>query len=77
MCYIVFTRSTTKCHKNKTEELGMKKLVRINAEKVNSKFGYILEEFCGAALIKIACDELQCLQESNCIILGSDLYEEI
>ena len=35
------------------------------------------EEFCGAALIKIACDELQCLQESNCIILGSDLYEEI
>ena len=55
----------------------MKKLVRINAEKVNSKFGYILEEFCGAALIKIACDELQCLQESNCIILGSDLYEEI
>ena len=55
----------------------MKKLVRINAENVNSKFGYILEEFGDVALIKTACDELQCLQESNCIILGSDLYEEI
>ena len=55
----------------------MKKLVRINAKNVSSKFGYIIEEFCGAALIKVACDELQCLSESNCIILGSDLYEEI
>lgn len=55
----------------------MKKLVRINAENVNSKFGYIIEEFGGAALIKVACDELKCLTESNCVILGSDLYEEI
>lgn len=55
----------------------MKKLVRINAENVNSKFGYIVEEFGDAALIKVACDELNCLSESNCIILGSDLYEEI
>lgn len=58
-------------------DLDMKKLVRINAKNVSSKFGYIIEEFCGAALIKVACDELQCLSESNCIILGSDLYEEI
>lgn len=59
------------------EDLDMKKLVRINAENVNSKFGYIVEEFGDAALIKVACDELNWLSESNCIILGSDLYEEI
>ena len=55
----------------------MKKLVRIHAENVNSKFGYVVEEFGGAALIKVACDDLKCLEEQNCIILGSDLYEEI
>lgn len=56
----------------------MKKLVRINAQNVSSRFGYIVEEFDGAALIKVGCkaDNLEWLPE-NCILLGSDLYEEI
>ena len=56
----------------------MKKLVRINAQNVSSRFGYIVEEFGDAALIKVGCkdDRLAWLPE-NCIILGSDLYKEI
>lgn len=55
----------------------MKKLVKINATNVKSRFGYIVEEYVDFALIKVACDELKCLTECNCIILGSDLYEKI
>ena len=57
----------------------MKKMVKINAVGVNSKYGYIVEDFGDFALIKVSCknDHLDCLTEENCIILGKDLYEVI
>lgn len=56
-----------------------KKLVKINAKNVNSRFGYIVEEYEGAALIKVGCasDRMPALETENCIILGSDLYEVV
>ena len=50
----------------------MKKMVKINAVGVNSKYGYIVEECDDFALIKVGCknDRLDCLSEENCIILG-------
>lgn len=57
----------------------MKTLVRINTPLVSSKFGYIVEEADGMALIKVGCkdDVLEWLCEPHCIILGSTLYEKI
>ena len=57
----------------------MKKMVKINAVGVNSKYGYIVEECDDFALIKVCCknDHIDCLSEENCIILGKDLYEVI
>ena len=57
----------------------MKKMVKINAVGVNSKYGYIVEDCGDFALIKVGCknDHLDCLTEENCIILGKDLYEVI
>ena len=56
-----------------------KRKVRINAAGVSSKYGYIVDEFEDMALIKVACstDWLKCLIVPHCIILGTDLYEEI
>ena len=41
----------------------MKKMVKINAVGVNSKYGYIVEECDDFALIKVGCknDRLDCL----------------
>lgn len=56
-----------------------KKLVKINAKNVSSKFGYIVEEYEDAALIKVGCkaDHMKAPESENCIILGSELYEEV
>lgn len=55
----------------------MKQMVRINAENVKSKFGYIIEDCVDYALIKVACDKNECLIEDHCIVLGCTLYEKI
>ena len=56
----------------------MKQKVRINAEGVSSRYGYIVEDFGDCAIIKVGCsvDRIACM-EDHCIILGSDLYEKI
>ena len=56
-----------------------KQKVRINAAGVSSKYGYIVDEFEDMALIKVGCsaDWVKSLVKPHCIILGTDLYEEI
>lgn len=57
----------------------MKTLVKINAEGIHSRFGYIVDEVCGMALIKVSCklDWMECLECEHCIILGSSYLEKI
>lgn len=57
----------------------MKKMVRIKAKNVQSKYGYIVEDCGDFALIKVgvSSDNMKCLENRNCIILGADLYEKI
>ena len=41
-CVIIWSQSKRKAQKRKNEVLKMKKVVRINAEGVKSKYGYII-----------------------------------
>lgn len=56
-----------------------KQLVRIKADGVQSKYGYIVEEDFGCAIIKVAIkgDAIKCLEHKNCVILGETLYKKI
>ena len=56
-----------------------KQLVRIKADGVQSKYGYIVEEEFGVAIIKVAIkgDATKCLDYKNCVILGETLYKKI
>lgn len=77
ICYYNNNKRTTTRQATGREE-SMKTLVKINAEGVYSRFGYIIDEVGDMALIKVSCklDWFKCLETEHCIILGSTYFEK-